>query len=92
LRSGAKLLDLAVDLSAEFPQDCPPISYFRVILREPAVVRQLSVETGQDCEIGTELCLLTAGPDEPIDGQPTRDVRAVAVGIIYESGFDEAMI
>jgi hypothetical protein len=75
LKPGSKLLDLSVDLSTNFSQDCPPISFFRIIVRENVVLRELRVVPGQTCKIGEDL-------------QPgaQRAVRLATAGIIHHGG------
>jgi len=85
LKPGAKLLDLSVDLSAAFAQECPPISFFRVILREPAVLRRIDVVPGQHCAIGTVIALFSLTPDDPVDGPADRPVRLATAGIMHHS-------
>jgi hypothetical protein len=85
LKPGAKLLDLSVDLSAAFAQECPPISFFRVILREPAVLRQIGVAPGQHCELGEVLALFSSTGDDPIEGAADRAVRLATAGIMHHS-------
>ncbi|MGP0094546.1 MAG: hypothetical protein ACLPKB_32055 [Xanthobacteraceae bacterium] len=85
LGPGAKLFDLSVDLSAAFPQDCPPISYYRIVLRERAWLRQLDVRQGDEREVGGTLALFTGSSTEPLDSLPRRPVRFVTAGILYQS-------
>ena len=40
LKLGSKLLDISVDLSRAFSQNCPPVSYYRLVLRETAMAAQ----------------------------------------------------
>lgn len=86
LKPGAKLLDLSVDLSGNFSQDCPPISYFRVIVREPAVLRKIVMAAGQKGQVGDLIALFSTTPDEPIDQPPQRGIRFATAGIIPHDG------
>ncbi len=85
LKPGAKLLDLSIDLSAAFAQECPPISFFRVILREPAVLRRIDAAPGQHCALGGVLALFSPSPEDPIDGPADRAVRLATAGIMHHS-------
>jgi hypothetical protein len=85
LEAGAKLFDLSVDLSAIFPQDCPPISYYRMILRERAWLRRLEVQEGDEREVGGILALFTGAAAEPLDAAPQRPVRFITAGILHQS-------
>ncbi len=85
LKSGSKLLDLGIDLSRAFAQECPPVSFFRIVLRETVTLRQLNVERGDLRLLGEELALFSTDPDEPL-GPPARTVRMAAASIIYHEG------
>jgi hypothetical protein len=85
LTPGAKLLDLTVDLSAAVPHDCPPISHYRVTLRDRVWLRRLAVAAGDEVEIGETLARFTTEPDEPLDGDPVRAVRVSLAGILDTS-------
>jgi hypothetical protein len=82
LKSGAKLFDLSVDLSNNFAQDCPPISFFRVILREPAILREFRPAVGDLCAVGDLIAIFSATPDEPLDASAARGIRFATAGII----------
>jgi pyruvate/2-oxoglutarate dehydrogenase complex dihydrolipoamide acyltransferase (E2) component len=86
LKSGAKLLDLSVDLSNNFSQDCPPISFFRIILRENAVLREIRPAVGDLCPTGALIAVFSTTPDEPLDQPPARGVRFATAGIIRHTG------
>ncbi|HEU0148110.1 MAG TPA: hypothetical protein VFR21_14705 [Bradyrhizobium sp.] len=86
LKTGSKLFDLGVDLSSAFAQECPPISFFRVVLREPVILRKLSAVRGQLCEIGELVALFSTQADESLSASPARDIRFVVAGIIHHDG------
>jgi hypothetical protein len=86
LKPGEKLFDLSVDLSSGFSQYCPPISYFRVVVREKIWLRKTFVVPGNDCEIGAMLALFSTEPDEAIDATPARSIRIATAGINYHEG------
>ena len=85
LKPGAKLVDLSIDLSNAFAQECPPISFFRVILREPAVLRRIDVTPGQYCEMGAVLALFSPTPEDPLAGPADRAVRLATAGIMHHA-------
>ncbi len=86
LKSGAKLLDLSVDLSDNFAQDCPPISFYRLILREGAVLREFRFAPGQMGPMGEIIALFSTTPDEPLESAPARGIRVATAGIIHHAG------
>lgn len=86
LRIGHKLLDLSVDLSSAFAQECPPVSFFRLVLREPVWLRRLDVVPGQSCQPGELMALFSSEESEDL-GQPSqRPVRTATAGIVYHQG------
>ena len=86
LKSGAKLFDLSVDLSNNFSQDCPPISFFRIILRENAVLREVRFAAGDLCPVGSVLAVFSTTADEALDQAAPRAVRFATAGIIRHAG------
>lgn len=87
---GSKLLDLTIDLSAEAVHDCPPLSHYRMVLRDKAWLRRLEVAPGDTPDVGAALALFSTTPDEPLDGPPQREVRLSIAWISGRSGWDEA--
>jgi hypothetical protein len=83
LRMGSKLIDLSIDLSSAFAQECPPISFFRVVLREAAWLRKLSAEPGQFCHLDEVLAVFTTDPEEDLNGPAARAVRITVAGIVH---------
>jgi hypothetical protein len=86
---GSRLLDLKLDLSAAAAHDCPPISYFRVSLREPVWLRALNVGETSAIEPGKTVALFTTTPDEPLEGEAARSARVTIAGLIVESAWRE---
>lgn len=86
LKMGSKLLDLSVDLSSAFAQECPPISFFRVVLREAALLRKLNVVPGQFCKVDELMGLLTTDPNEDLSLPPARTARTMVAGIVHHEG------
>ena len=84
---GAKLLDLSIDLSAVMPHDCPPISLYRIALRDRVWLRKLAVTPGDDIAIGAVLAHFSTEPDEPLAGNPVRGVRVTIAGILDPSSW-----
>jgi len=86
LKTGSKLLDLSVDLSSAFSQDCPPISFFRIITRENLVLRECRFATGQSCNVGDLIAVFGTTADEALDQPSQRGIRFTTAGIIHHSG------
>ena len=87
LRPNAKLFDLAVDLSAALAHDCPPVSRFRIALRDPAWVRRLAVSEGDTVAPGALLGLFSSEANEPLEDAPARALRVSIAGILDQSGW-----
>ena len=85
LKVGDKLLDLSVDLSSGFSQYCPPISYFRVVVREKVWLRKMLVKPGQNCGVGELLGIFSTEQDQADDETPARPLRITTAGIAYHS-------
>jgi len=79
---GSKLMDLSIDLSAVAPHDCPPISLYRIVLRDRVWVRRLAVSAGDDVAAGADLATFSTEADEPITGSPGRAARVTVAGIL----------
>jgi hypothetical protein len=86
LKPGDKLLDLSVDLSNNFAQDCPPISFYRVILREKLVLREFRFAPGQSCKVDEVIAVFSNDAQEPVDRPAQRGVRFATAGIIHHPG------
>jgi len=82
LKPGDKLLDLTIDLGASFSQNCPPISHYRLVAREKAVVRRLSVAPGDMCKPGDLIAALASDVQEPCDLPAARPFRITVAGIL----------
>ncbi len=89
LAVSGKLMDLTVDLSEAAAHDCPPISYYRLVVRDKVWLRRLSASAGDTVEVGAEIALFSTEPDEPLDGPIARQVRTVSVGIVPQTSWDE---
>ena len=63
LKAGEKLFDLSVDLSGGYSQYCPPISYFRVVVREKLWLQKTLVNLGDSCDVGDTLALFSTDQD-----------------------------
>ena len=82
LATGATLMDVSVDLSGVAAHDCPPISYFRIALREPAWLRHLAVGVGEVVPLNAPLAQFSTEANEPLAGKPARAVRVTIAGIL----------
>jgi hypothetical protein len=86
MKIGSKIVDFSVDLSSGFAQNCPPISYYRVVLRENLWLRKILVSPGGRFAAGTSVATFSTSPDEPSDAAVTRPVRIMTAGIVYHNG------
>jgi hypothetical protein len=86
MKPGSKLFDLSVDLSSAFAQECPPISFFRVVLREPACLRVFEVAPGQRCQVDAPLAVFSTVLDEDLAAPPAREIRTTIAGIMHHEG------
>jgi hypothetical protein len=84
---GSKLLDLRVDLSAVFAHDCPPVSFYRIAVRERIWLRRLYVARTNEIEVGALLGIFSTGADEPLDREAARPVRVGVAGILAQSNW-----
>lgn len=82
LVTGAKFIDLTIDLSAIAEQDCPPVSHFRLAVRDRVWLRRLQVARGDMIEVGVPIAWFTTDADEPLDVAPSRSVRIAIAGIL----------
>jgi hypothetical protein len=85
LTIGAKLMDIAVDLSSVAPHDCPPISFYRIALRERAWLRRLDVAPGGEAVVGASLACFSTEAEEPLTGTPGRAARITLAGILDQT-------
>lgn len=85
LAVGAKLVDLTVDLTAIAAQDCPPVSHFRMVVRERAWLRELAVARGDEIAVGTRIALFSTDPHELLDAEPVRELRVAIAGILMQA-------
>jgi hypothetical protein len=86
VKPGDKLLDLSVNLNNAFEQDCPPISFFRVIVREKAVLREFRAARGESRKLDEVVAIFSTDPDEPLDQPAQRGIRVATAGIIHHAG------
>ena len=86
LKMGSKLLDLSIDLSSAFAQECPPVSFYRVMLRETVLLRELAAVPGQSCHVRDILAIFSTDADEDIDLSAARTVRTTVAGIMHHEG------
>lgn len=81
LRPGTPLVEIRVDIGSAKAQDCPPLSFFRIIATERAHLRSLGVVLGGLLETGAPLGLASTDRTESLDGAPTRPLRLTSVAI-----------
>lgn len=86
VKMGSKLIDLSIDLSSAFAQECPPISYYRIVAREAAFLRRIEVRPGSFAEVDTLIALFSTTSDEPLDEAPARALRTTVAGIMHHEG------
>lgn len=86
VKAGSKLIDLSVDLSSAFAQECPPISFFRVVLREAAWLRKLELTPGKSCRPEDVMAVFSSTPDEDISQPAARPIRTTVAGIVHHDG------
>jgi pyruvate/2-oxoglutarate dehydrogenase complex dihydrolipoamide acyltransferase (E2) component len=84
IKPGDKLFDLSVDLSSGFSQYCPPISYFRIVSRERALIKELLVSPGTNVNVG-ELLAMCSSVDDGAGEGPTRPLRVTTAGIAHNA-------
>ena len=89
LAAGGKLMDLTVDLSEAVAHDCPPVSHYRLVVRDKVWLRRLNAKVGDTVAVGAELALFSTEPDEPLDGPIARQVRTASAGIVPKTAWDE---
>jgi hypothetical protein len=91
LMPGTKFCDLRIDLSAVAAHDCPPVSFFRIVFRDRAWVRQLDVASGDTRIVDAELALFSTVQDEAVNSTAARSARFSTAGIIYHSNWWDEM-
>jgi hypothetical protein len=86
VKMGDALLDLSINLSHNFSQDCPPISFYRIVVREKAILREVRFERGQSCRVGDVIAVFSTEPDELLGPPAARGIRVATAAIVYHSG------
>lgn len=89
LALGAKLMDVTIDLSAAAAHDCPPISHYRLVVRDRVWLRRLDVTMGDSPAVGDSLALFSTEADEPLDATPARQVRLTIAGVIAQPAWGD---
>jgi hypothetical protein len=82
IKAGTKLVDIRLDLGAAAPQDCVPISFFRIVSREKAWLRQLAIASGEIFQESQPLALLSTDPQELLQAEPERALRISTASIL----------
>ena len=83
LTAGAPLVDLRVDLSGGVQQDCPPVSVCRIVLREPAWLRQTLADPGSLLAAGQALAMLSSDAQAPPGGETRAAARVTVAAILH---------
>jgi hypothetical protein len=83
IQVGGALLEIVVDLSNIVAHDCPPISLYRVFLREVAWLRKLQVRRDDIASVGTILAILTTTANEPLEELAKRPIRVSVAGVLW---------
>lgn len=78
---GQAILELTVDLSDQFPHDCPPISYYRLCASEAAWLRHLAIAAGDRVAVGALVATFSKAPDEAVENCARRTLRTTVVGV-----------
>jgi hypothetical protein len=89
LSPGDKLFDFSVDLSESYGQECPPISYYRLVTREPAGVVGVLAEPGARCDPGRIIGHFVRGVAEIGLGEEeeeARPLRVITAAILAHDG------
>jgi hypothetical protein len=86
LKMGSKLFDLSIDLGSIFAQECPPVSFFRVVMREAAWLRRLDLAPGRFSALDEVMAIFSTSPDEAVDHPVTRAIRTTVAGIVHHDG------
>jgi hypothetical protein len=86
LAVGAKLADISMDFSHLSTQNCPPISFHRIVLREPLWLRAWAAAPGQLCAQSDCIAIFSDDEAEPAGGAITRSARVMTAGITHHPG------
>jgi hypothetical protein len=86
MKSGEKVFDVTVDLGGVLVQNCPPISHYRLVLREGAVLARVLAIPGEEVEAGACLAVFTTEAEEVAEGPVERPVRIAAAAILSHLG------
>jgi pyruvate/2-oxoglutarate dehydrogenase complex dihydrolipoamide acyltransferase (E2) component len=78
---GQAILELTVDLSDQFPHDCPPVSHYRVCASESAWLRHLAIAAGDNAAVGALIATFSRTSDEPVANCGSRALRTTVVGV-----------
>ncbi len=86
MKSGERLFDVTIDLGGAFLQNCPPISHYRLVLRERAALRRVLAKPGDEIEAGACLAIFTTEPGESDEGAVVRPLRVATAAILAHPG------
>ncbi len=82
---GSKLLDFSVDLSAGAAHDCPPISHYRLVLRERGRLVRLNVGQGDALMPGVAVAMLATDTGDTADDPRARLARVTVASIVFHA-------
>ncbi len=86
LKAGSKFLDVSVNLGSAFAQECPPISFYRFVMRESAWLREIKAVSGQHYAVEDSVALFSSEPEESLDKPIARGIRVTVAGILHHPG------
>ena len=82
LMPGARLIDFTVGVDAGTIHDCPPITHYRMTLRERASVVRIDAAEGESLAAGATLALLATEPGDDAATDPVRSARVSVAAIM----------
>lgn len=86
MKAGDKLCDLSVDLSDGFSQYCPPISYYRVVVREKVRLQEFLVGPGDSCDVGQLMAVFATEQADANNAAQPRPLRIATATIAPHPG------
>jgi hypothetical protein len=86
LKAGSKLMDISVDLGSAFAQECPPISFYRLVTREEVWLAEISLAPGKFLTCGELMATFSTDPEEDAGQAAARELRLTVAGIMHHDG------
>jgi len=78
--AGTPLLEVRLDLTSSAPQNCAPVTFFRIVSRESGWMRTSLPVPGTVVAVDAELAIVSHGENDPID-DVTRSLRITASAV-----------